>query len=659
MRSQQADKTVGQAPQPRQSGIVTLPAAPTLAERLRAERQRAFVGRSGELRVFERALAESTHSLLFLSGQVGVGKSALLQEFQRRALALGHPVALLDTARLVERVTSQQLFGPRGPTLASQPQPRAVLLVDSFEGLEDGDGWFLRELVPSLAGDVLLVIASRGEVPAALALDPAWSRLMLKCLLSPFDDAEALQFLELRGVPPAAQGAILALAAGFPLALAIAADLTAHAPDVQFSSDTLRDVQHALARLLCPDTSTAGQQLVLDVCSIARITTAEVVDDTRMSAGASIAAEAQDLFNWLARQTFIERTPLGLRPHALARVALHARFRRERPRRYRALSRAVREFCVNELESSTSPGYDFLNLSFLDRDVPVVKSWRALVDALRPRPIEPVQSSEHAQVVELVRRVEGNAAAALAAAALQREQDHFEAVRGPGLEGLLHFERIDTHSQALRPLPQDPVGPLVQRYLAEQPLASGEEALLFRWMFDASTYQSPSASIFGIAARQIQVLLSSKLVYSFCIFRNPSDWTDLWKTSGFSWELIGRFPLGEHEYSLFAFSWRKRSLRDSLINQWRSEEAQEPSAKLTPSFDELQIKVTERVSKLATSLKLTPREVEILEKLCLGQSLEEIGRQLKIRPRTVKFHQENLLRKTGASSRVDLFRKLL
>jgi DNA-binding CsgD family transcriptional regulator len=62
---------------------------------------------------------------------------------------------------------------------------------------------------------------------------------------------------------------------------------------------------------------------------------------------------------------------------------------------------------------------------------------------------------------------------------------------------------------------------------------------------------------------------------------------------------------------------------------------------------------------LARKVKLTPREVEILGQLCLGHSAEDIARNLSIRPRTVKFHQENLLRKTGASSRVELFRKLM
>lgn len=115
---------------------------------------------------------------------------------------------------------------------------------------------------------------------------------------------------------------------------------------------------------------------------------------------------------------------------------------------------------------------------------------------------------------------------------------------------------------------------------------------------------------------------------------------------------------GGHQYCVLVFMWKRRALRDVLIHGARPpNSARSDSDPL--SVDELRLKVTERVANLARKVKLTPREVEILAQLCLGHSAEDIARDLAIRPRTVKFHQENLLRKTGASSRVELFRKLM
>lgn len=66
-----------------------------------------------------------------------------------------------------------------------------------------------------------------------------------------------------------------------------------------------------------------------------------------------------------------------------------------------------------------------------------------------------------------------------------------------------------------------------------------------------------------------------------------------------------------------------------------------------------------RIERLAEDAKLTAREREILPYLLMGRSRGEIGRLLGISPRTVKFHQMNLLDKLGADARADLPRLIL
>lgn len=69
--------------------------------------------------------------------------------------------------------------------------------------------------------------------------------------------------------------------------------------------------------------------------------------------------------------------------------------------------------------------------------------------------------------------------------------------------------------------------------------------------------------------------------------------------------------------------------------------------------------VRARLDRLAREAKLTPREQEILPYLLMGRTFAQIGRCLGISPRTVKFHQLNLLHKLGADARTDLPRLLL
>jgi len=69
--------------------------------------------------------------------------------------------------------------------------------------------------------------------------------------------------------------------------------------------------------------------------------------------------------------------------------------------------------------------------------------------------------------------------------------------------------------------------------------------------------------------------------------------------------------------------------------------------------------ITARVAHLAEQAKLTQREQDLLALLLMGRSLEDVAIVSGITARTAKYHQQNLLKKLGADSRLDLFRLLL
>jgi len=66
-------------------------------------------------------------------------------------------------------------------------------------------------------------------------------------------------------------------------------------------------------------------------------------------------------------------------------------------------------------------------------------------------------------------------------------------------------------------------------------------------------------------------------------------------------------------------------------------------------------------SSLDTKIRphLTSREHEVLELILMARSNREIARQLGIEERTVQAHVSRLLRKTGASNRIDLSMRVL
>ena len=60
------------------------------------------------------------------------------------------------------------------------------------------------------------------------------------------------------------------------------------------------------------------------------------------------------------------------------------------------------------------------------------------------------------------------------------------------------------------------------------------------------------------------------------------------------------------------------------------------------------------INPLMNERSLTSREMQILQKLCDGQSNKEIASTLSITPRTVDFHRGNIYSKTGSANIADL-----
>jgi DNA-binding CsgD family transcriptional regulator/PAS domain-containing protein len=69
--------------------------------------------------------------------------------------------------------------------------------------------------------------------------------------------------------------------------------------------------------------------------------------------------------------------------------------------------------------------------------------------------------------------------------------------------------------------------------------------------------------------------------------------------------------------------------------------------------------VDAKAARTAADGALSDRERQVLTLLLRGRGVEDIATILEIAPRTVKFHQANVLQKLGADSRLDLLRVVL
>ena len=204
-----------------------------------ASRQRTFVGRAAERELFGAGLVADTGSgfaVLFVQGDGGVGKSALLRMFADQAAEAGFAVVRIDGHDV--RPNSESFLQAAGPGVGLGP---VVVLVDTYELLEPLDDWLREEFVPGLSDGSVVVIAGRRPLPQGWLSDPGWRELLRVIRLGNLGLDDATRYLAAAGVPADLHAATAAAVHGHPLALALVADVLAERGRAALEGPVLSD----------------------------------------------------------------------------------------------------------------------------------------------------------------------------------------------------------------------------------------------------------------------------------------------------------------------------------------------------------------------------------------------------------------------------------
>jgi hypothetical protein len=295
----------------------------TLGTRLARLEETRFAGREIELRAFDDLFVpEPPVSVVHLHGPGGIGKSTLLRAIIRVGERRGWRPFLVDGRDLPPDPSALEdaLEGVR-------EEERALLLLDTYERLGALDGYLRGRLLPELSHRSLVVLAGR-RPPGAGWYQDGWETLLREVELGPLPEADGEAVLERHGMEdPDERRRVLRRAGGSPLALVLAARAG--------EGEGVGDLSLApLVRRLVDTEVTPARRAVLDLASIPRVTTRELLGEVLGTDG---GAELE----WLAGLSFVEALGEGVTLHDLVRRAVRDEVRARSPERERELRRRV------------------------------------------------------------------------------------------------------------------------------------------------------------------------------------------------------------------------------------------------------------------------------------------------------------------------------
>ncbi|AXI78765.1 ATP-binding protein [Peterkaempfera bronchialis] len=521
----------------------------SLGSRLVAARDRAFVGRAAELALFRSALSDAAVPVSYLHGPGGIGKSTLLRQFAGEARQAGRTVVEVD-GRTVNP-TPEDFAQAAADALRD---PRAVLLIDTFERCQGLEGWLWERFLPRLPLGAVAVVAGRVAPDPRWVADSGWTGQLQVIALRNLPPGDATAFLRARGVPTRAHNRLLSFTGGNPLALALAAAVAVRGGGEEREWSPDQDVIATLLPQLVGDPPTPLHRKALEVCAHAYVTSEALM---RAMVGERAASE---LFGWLRTQPFIESTASGLFPHDVVREALDADLRWRDPEGFAAMHKQMHQYLFERVRAAPAARMlqavgEMLYMYRTDGHMPEFHVWDAL-GIVQDTPCAPADVT---RVAELVEEAEGAESAAIVRFWLDRQPEAFRVYRSTRTGRIEAFTAVLWLSERDGPVGED-VDPVlaaawahVRRY---GPLRSGERLAVARFTVHPPLYQRPSAPTTLAQWRMMgEIYRAERLSWHFVVMRDDG----FWDAHLMHFDMLPthiRPEVGDHRYILYGHDWR-------------------------------------------------------------------------------------------------------
>jgi hypothetical protein len=458
----------------------------------------SFIGRTEQLALLQRALAEDGPAVLHLHGIGGIGKSSLLDAFAARARAEGAAVVRLDCRAIepTERGFLQALGEATGAAVTTLEGvadrlgglgERVVLTLDTYEVFRLLDTWLRQAFVPALHEHVRVVLSGREPPVAAWFAAPGWQGVFQSLALGPLTDRDSAELLRRNGLGEAEVARVNRYARGHPLALRLAASAVTTRLGADLEGATAQRVVEELTRVFLADVRDPLTREALDAASVVRRTTLSLLRAMLPDVA------PQDAYERLRGLPFVETSADGLVVHDVVQQAIAASLRAADPERYRRYRRAAwRQLGVETRLAGRPELWRYTADTLYILQNPVVRDAFFPTDA-HLFAVEPARDSDGPAVRAIIAAHEGPQAGALLEAWWERLPQSFLVARdrhGTIAGFYLMFEPAAVSPASLR---ADPLAWRWWQHLQAESVAKGERVLFMRRWLDRERGEAPSA----------------------------------------------------------------------------------------------------------------------------------------------------------------------
>jgi hypothetical protein len=270
-------------------------------------------------------------------------------------------------------------------------------------------------------------------------------------------------------------------------------------------------------------------------------------------------AEVPAVFEWLGQLSFIERGPLGLFPHDLARDVLDADFRWRNPDSYRQLNQRLTAHLHTTLLQAGGVNqqriwFDLLYLARHNRFMKPYFDWSTFHSTYA----EPALAEDAATITAMVQAHEGAISAEIVRYWLRRQPHAFKVYRNVGGELTGFMAHLGLHQVTSEDLTADPALPATLNFVERYgPVRPGEEILHLRFWMGRDAYQAPSPALNLTAINStIHWTTLPNLAWNFIATADPEFLQPHFTVINMRRSPEADFEVDGRRYGVFSHDWR-------------------------------------------------------------------------------------------------------